>query len=118
MDTYDTSMAAHFRGLLAQRARELGHTLSHETDATRADGSREVEGFADSALLAALSTVDEANAGQAAAELELIRAALRRIADGSYGECLDCGDPIDLRRLTAVPTAAFCAACQAAHERR
>jgi len=39
--------------------------------------------------------------------------ALLRIKEGSYGICARCGQPIDERRLEAVPTARYDAACQA-----
>ncbi len=42
--------------------------------------------------------------------------ALLRIDEGTYGECARCGQPIDERRLQAVPTARYDAACQAAVE--
>ncbi len=38
--------------------------------------------------------------------------ALLRIDEGSYGICQSCGKPIDERRLEAVPTARYDAACQ------
>ena len=40
-----------------------------------------------------------------------IRAALQRIADGSYGQCVTCGEPIAPRRLEALPYATQCIAC-------
>lgn len=46
------------------------------------------------------------------AELVAIDAALKRIADGSYGLCLDCGVQIANARLHASPTALRCVACQ------
>jgi DnaK suppressor protein len=39
--------------------------------------------------------------------------ALLRIKEGSYGVCARCGKPIDERRLEALPTARYDAACQA-----
>jgi DnaK suppressor protein len=39
--------------------------------------------------------------------------ALLRIEEGSYGTCARCGKLIDERRLEALPTARFDAACQA-----
>src|SRR5919205_4487668 len=42
--------------------------------------------------------------------------ALLRIKEGTYGVCARCGRPIDERRLEAVPTARYDAACQAAIE--
>jgi DnaK suppressor protein len=37
-----------------------------------------------------------------------IKAALRRIKDGTYGTCEECGEDIDLDRLEANPAAATC----------
>ena len=44
--------------------------------------------------------------------LREVRAALDRIADGSFGECLHCEEEISQKRLKAVPWATLCIACQ------
>jgi DnaK suppressor protein len=44
--------------------------------------------------------------------LRAIESALRRLSDGSYGECLRCGGSIRPKRLIAVPWAQFCLKCQ------
>ena len=44
--------------------------------------------------------------------------ALLRIEEGNYGTCQRCGKPIDERRLEALPTARFDAACQSELETR
>jgi DnaK suppressor protein len=49
--------------------------------------------------------------------LRLIEAALRRIGDGSFGECAGCGGGIPTRRLQALPWTQFCIRCQEAIER-
>ena len=41
-----------------------------------------------------------------------IKAALERIQHGEYGHCDRCGDPIEPRRLQALPWAANCVSCQ------
>ena len=46
-----------------------------------------------------------------------IRAALKRIDQGSYGTCLNCEAGIAARRLDALPWAACCVSCQEAAER-
>lgn len=51
------------------------------------------------------------------AELREIDAALRRIEDGSYGTCTDCGIEIPRERLHVRPTAQRCIDCQTRHER-
>lgn len=49
--------------------------------------------------------------------LNKIRAALGRIADGSYGVCLRCEENIKAKRLDAVPWAKYCIRCQEGLER-
>jgi RNA polymerase-binding transcription factor DksA len=44
-------------------------------------------------------------------ELLLIRAALKRIDDGSYGRCLSCRRVISSRRLRVLPEAPTCLRC-------
>jgi RNA polymerase-binding transcription factor DksA len=45
------------------------------------------------------------------AEIEGIRAALDRIADGSYGYCVKCGNEISAERLDVLPATPFCRKC-------
>ena len=52
------------------------------------------------------------------AELANVEQALARIADASYGECVDCGSAIPFARLAAYPAARRCVACQEAAEKR
>jgi DnaK suppressor protein len=51
---------------------------------------------------------------KAAQQLGLVEAALARVADGSYGRCLRCGQPIAPGRLEALPWVAHCIECQTA----
>ena len=46
------------------------------------------------------------------AELDAIGAALKRIADGTYGVCIDCGIDIPAARLHAAPETPRCLGCQ------
>lgn len=45
------------------------------------------------------------------AEYQKLRAALKRIEDGSYGTCLMCRQPIAFARLEAQPDAILCIQC-------
>ena len=50
--------------------------------------------------------------GEAAVrEIRMIEAALDRIANGSYGTCTNCGEPIAEARLDALPATPLCADC-------
>ncbi|MFZ3342239.1 MAG: TraR/DksA C4-type zinc finger protein, partial [Terriglobales bacterium] len=44
--------------------------------------------------------------------LRNVRAALRRIDEGTFGVCLHCEEDISPKRLAAVPWTAFCIQCQ------
>ncbi len=50
-------------------------------------------------------------------ELHEVDAALERLETGTYGICVDCGQPIDRERLEVVPWAARCRADQERFER-
>ena len=45
------------------------------------------------------------------ARLVSIDAALKRVDDGTYGECLKCGDDIPAKRLDIDPATARCVGC-------
>ncbi len=66
-----------------------------EEQATETEGDQVLEGVEDSARI----------------EAQQIHSALQRIADGSYGECMTCGEPIGEQRLEALPYALQCINC-------
>ena len=93
---------------LKARLDELGHRLEdveHELDrpapkdfedqATEREGDEVLEGLG--------------HAGEQ--EIQMILAALRRVADGTYGECVKCGKEILPQRLETIPHTPFCRVC-------
>lgn len=52
------------------------------------------------------------------AEFRDIEAALLRLAQGTYGICLDCEDPVSPERLDRNPAASRCLNCQQAFEEK
>lgn len=44
--------------------------------------------------------------------LQQVDEALLRIKSGTFGECVRCEDPIERKRLEAIPWARLCLACQ------
>jgi DnaK suppressor protein len=50
--------------------------------------------------------------------IKKVEEALRRIEEGTFGECDECGEDIELRRLEARPTATLCVGCKEEQERR
>jgi DnaK suppressor protein len=55
---------------------------------------------------------DVTHLNRSAAALHEIDSALAKIDAGEYGLCVDCDEPIDVRRLEAHPAALRCARCQ------
>ena len=106
---------ALLRSMLDQRLAALaGHA-----DPGRDLAVNEVETSpADKATVRLLNDLAQEAAGHNAAQTDVIKRALGRIEDGSYGECEECGTPIGFSRLQARPEARLCIACQTRAERR
>ena len=49
--------------------------------------------------------------------LVLVQDALRRTENGGFGNCVECGQPVEKKRLEAVPWARHCMACQKLQEK-
>jgi len=49
--------------------------------------------------------------------LRNVRAALRRIEDGSFGICVHCDEEISPKRIAAVPWTPYCIQCQEAADK-
>lgn len=58
----------------------------------------------------------EAQAALVAREIASISRALLRIENGTYGECVRCGDTITSKRLEARPEAALCMSCASSEQ--
>ena len=61
---------------------------------------------------------NEASVSTAMTQRTEVLAALTRIDDGSYGHCVDCGNPVPDERLEARPATARCVPCQSKRDRR
>ena len=49
--------------------------------------------------------------------LSKVDTALRKITDGEYGECVNCGEDIGVKRLRARPVAELCIDCKSEQEK-
>lgn len=118
VSTLTTSYLRHIEARLMALQEELDARLHPPVLAPgEARQATDVWDFKDAAAEEWDATLDEAELAQAARERDEIVAALRRIREGTYGDCLECGRPIPVHRIEAVPTAALCAACQSSRER-
>lgn len=110
------------RDLLAAldaRERELRGLITERRDALESQGlASDIAGDeADRAFGRVRDTIENDLLDLHLAELARIEAARARAAEGHYGLCADCGEPIPLERLRANPTALRCAECQGRREK-
>ncbi|HEY0377361.1 MAG TPA: TraR/DksA family transcriptional regulator [Pyrinomonadaceae bacterium] len=112
----DAQRLEHFRGILLEQLRQ-------QTERVRTDQAAAIEAADDGVKDSVDMSLQDVNQelmlrlgerdSQTVAEID---GALLRIDEGTYGQCERCGNPIDERRLEALPTARYDAACQAAIE--
>jgi DnaK suppressor protein len=109
----------HFRSLLETQLRQHdGQVRDKQREAQELNADDGVKDSLDMSLQDANQELALRLGERESQMVAEIDEALRRIDDGSYGDCQRCGKPIDERRLEAVPTARFDAACQSQIESR
>ena len=69
------------------------------------------------------ANLTEADRNQAAVQATLaqrteVLTAIARVDDGSYGRCVDCGNPVPEARLEARPACPCCVPCQSKRDKR
>ena len=100
--------------MLLQRKIDLEQELIQLSQQKFSDG--QVEDPGDQALSSTMESLKVSLQDTERQELGRIVQALQKLDDGTYGICMDCGQPISERRLTSYPNAARCISCQEAFE--
>lgn len=100
----------------AELRRAIHSALVNNEDKTYAEVAGRVLDSAEQSVADMLADAQILQIEKEVREQTDVIAALARITDGTYGECVDCGDDIDIRRLEAYPTAKRCVRCQTYHE--
>jgi DnaK suppressor protein len=103
--------------VLEGRIADAEHILANAEEEQRASSAR----HADAADQAAAEYERQALSFKAAAArqtLSNLSQALKRIREGTFGECAECGSEIQAKRLEAIPWAQYCVKCQEAREQR
>src|SRR5271169_2560479 len=99
-----------FQAILTAKVAEVERFNRHREGITIercADQLEEIQAASERALAVC-------NLDREFSQLRNIRAALRRIQEGSFGTCQRCDEDIHPKRLAAVPWATFCIRCQEA----
>jgi DnaK suppressor protein len=100
--------------MLLQRKIDLEQELIELSQQKFSDG--QVEDPGDQALSSTMESLKVSLQDTERQELGRIVQALQKLDDGTYGICMDCGQPISERRLNSYPNAARCISCQEAFE--
>ena len=101
-----------YRDRLLERRESLFRQVTEAEKTTR---ERDLEATQDPADMAANAYTKELLISMSDNDrklLGLIDEALARVESGDYGECVNCGEPIQEKRLNAVPWARYCLRCQ------
>ena len=105
---------------LSSRQRELDRRLAeHQGGLSRAEHARELlqQDSDDISHREADRELDLALNDRELAELGAVSSALRRLKEGDYGLCADCGAAIAFDRLKVEPWALRCIVCESRRER-
>jgi RNA polymerase-binding transcription factor DksA len=108
MSSVDTTSIDARKEALEHRLLELGERLEAIDDELLAHHDPDWEELA---VEREGDEVLEATGNAGLLEIAQIRSALARIAAGTYGTCVRCGDAIAPSRLDAVPWTPFCRSC-------
>ena len=104
-----------------QRRAALRTEIDRDLDKVRADRLEDLAGASpdpgDESVASLISDLDQADTTRDLSELRSLDAAHERIADGSYGTCIECGGDIGFERLRANPAAERCIRCQTQYEK-
>ncbi|MDH3671918.1 MAG: TraR/DksA family transcriptional regulator [Gammaproteobacteria bacterium] len=113
---------AELRQELRERAQTLKSQVQKELLANGTEQYIELAGrvhdSGDESVADLLTEVNLAILDRHVREMWDIDAAVKRMTDGVYGNCIDCNNPVPYGRLQAYPTAKRCIACQTRYERR
>ena len=117
----DQQQATEFEARLSARARQLREeirsTLERSNDETHVEIAGRMRDAGDDSFSALIVDLNLFDINRDADELRRIEAAMLRLKQGRFGECIECGQEIPRERLEAEPTAARCVRCQELYEK-
>jgi len=113
-----TSRYTELQKMLENRRRELMNEVQGKIRDVRAEGGkdRDVLDQGESSEVDIQEDIEFALIQMKSETLNKINEALRRLDEGSYGNCFECGDEIAEPRLRALPFAVRCKDCEEARE--
>jgi DnaK suppressor protein len=102
-----------FKKRLEDRQRELRQNVTrNEIEGRNADVTDSAQDIADRASSSYQKEFLFHQSNNERQLLQMVEGALSRIREGSFGECISCGNEINAKRLEAVPWTRHCIECQ------
>lgn len=101
-----------FKKRLEDRQRELRETVSRTAQDGREADAESAQDIADRAAQSYNKEFLFHQSNNERQLLQMVESALTRIHDGTFGQCISCGEEINAKRLDAVPWTRHCIECQ------
>jgi DnaK suppressor protein len=101
-----------FRKRLEERQQALRKTVSRTEEDGRIADQDSAQDIADRAANSYTKEFLFSVSNNERQLLNMVETALQRIREGTFGECVHCGNEINSKRLEAVPWTRYCIACQ------
>lgn len=114
---YSKKMLAYLRSVLMERRKRLTHAIQSELSPTAGYRGKASTDLLDAAIESSPHELALQMAAVGANEVQCIDRALKRIEEGTYGVCTECGELIGEARLRALPYAELCVKCQTESEK-
>jgi DnaK suppressor protein len=105
-----------YRERLLAKEQELLRDMARIETEARESRSADVEDPVDEAISSEAKAAAFHESTLNMQTLQQVRNALRRMEEGDYGTCIDCGKPIEPARLEAVPWTPYCLTDQERHD--
>jgi DnaK suppressor protein len=102
----------HFEEKLLQQQAALRQAMLSAVEQGRESSTDDNQDVADQAVASYQKELLFTQGTNGHVQITRIRAALQRIADGTFGECQHCGKMIGIKRLEALPWTPYCIDCQ------
>lgn len=113
----DKKKLESFKKKLEDRQQALRKTVSRTEEDGRIADQDTAQDIADRAASSYTKEFLFSQSNNERQLLQMVETALQRIREGSFGECVSCGNEINSRRLEAVPWTRYCIECQEKKEK-
>ncbi|HEX5233725.1 MAG TPA: TraR/DksA family transcriptional regulator [Silvibacterium sp.] len=109
--------ARRYKERLLQQKQTLEHSTVSAVKQGRSTVVEDAQDTADQAVFSYQKELLFSRSTQDHGQLTLVKSALDRLREGSFGDCVQCGSRIGAKRLEALPWTPYCIDCQEKIER-